>query len=169
MLSEGKISLRSLNIADKMILASLANNKNIFDNVRDYFPFPYKESDAEEFIQSVQRENPQTTFAIEYESQFCGVCGLMLQADIYRKTAEIGYWIGEPFWNKGIATTAVKLLTQYGFNHLNLVRIHTGVFEYNLASMKVLEKNGYEKDGIFKNSILKNGSIWNEHRYSKVK
>jgi len=63
---------------------------------------------------------------------------------------------------------AVKLLTQYGFNHLDLVRIHTGVFEYNRASMKVLEKNGYEKDGIFKKSIIKNGSIWNEHRYSKV-
>jgi len=168
MLSEGKILLRSLNIDDKMILAALANNKNIFDNVRDYLPFPYKESDAEEFIQSVQRENPQTTFAIEYEGKFCGVCGLMLQTDVYRKTAEIGYWIGEPFWNKGIVTTAVKLLTQYSFNRLNLVRIHTGVFEYNLASMKVLEKNGYEKDGIFKKSILKNGSIWNEHRYSKV-
>ena len=168
MLSEGKIGLRSLKIDDKMSLASLANNKNIFDNVRDYLPFPYKESDAEEFIQLVQKENPQTTFAIEYEGQFCGMCGLMLQADVYRKTAEIGYWIGEPFWNKGIATMAVKLLTQYGFNHLDLVRIHTGVFEYNRASMKVLEKNGYEKDGIFKKSIIKNGSIWNEHRYSKV-
>jgi ribosomal-protein-alanine N-acetyltransferase len=169
MLSEGKISLRSLKIDDKKILALLANNKNIFDNVRDHLPFPYKESDAEEFIQFVQKENPQSTFAIEYEGQFCGVCGLMLQTDVYRKTSEIGYWLGEPFWNKGIATAAVKLLTQYGFKQLDLVRIHTGVFEYNLASMKVLEKCGYEKDGIFKKSVLKNGSIWDEHRYSKVR
>jgi [ribosomal protein S5]-alanine N-acetyltransferase len=169
MLSEGKISLRSLKIDDKKILALLANNKNIFDNVRDHLPFPYKESDAEEFIQFVQKENPQSTFAIEYEGQFCGVCGLMLQTDVYRKTSEIGYWLGEPFWNKGIATAAVKLLTQYGFKQLDLVRIHTGVFEYNLASMKVLEKCGYEKAGIFKKSVLKNGSIWDEHRYSKVR
>jgi [ribosomal protein S5]-alanine N-acetyltransferase len=169
MLSEGKISLRSLNIEDKMILAALANNKNIFDNVRDYLPFPYKESDAEEFIQFVQKQNQQTIFAIEYDGRFCGLCGLTLQSDVYRKTAEIGYWLGEPYWNKGIATAAVKLLTQYGFNHFDLVRIHTGVFEYNRASMKVLEKCGYEKDGIFKKSVLKNGIIWDEHRYSKVR
>jgi len=169
MLSEGQVGLRPPDKEDKIILSVLANNKNIFDNLRDYFSFPYTESDAEEFIQSIQEENPRATFAIEYEGQFCGICGLMLQTDVYRKTAEIGYWIGEPFWNKGIATIAVKLLTSYGFDHLDLVRIHTGVYEYNRASMKVLEKCDYENDGIFKKSIIKNGSIWNEHRYSKVR
>ena len=168
-MSEGKISLRPLENEDIKLLALLANNKKISDNLRDYFPSPYTEKDAEEFIQSAKHENPPTTFAIEYSGQLCGVTGLVLQQDVYRKTAEIGYWIGEPFWNKGIATTAVKLLTGYGFNQLDLVRIYTGIFEYNPASMKVLEKNGFEKDGIFKKSILKNGSIWDEHRYSKIK
>ena len=63
--------------------------------------------------------------------------------------------------------TAVKLMTEYGFNELGLIRIHTGIFEYNVASMRVLEKNGYEKEGVFKRSVFKNGQIWDEHRYAK--
>jgi ribosomal-protein-alanine N-acetyltransferase len=94
--------------------------------------------------------------------------GLLPQQDVYRKTAEIGYWFGESFWNKGIVTTSVKLVTAYGFEQLNLVRIHTGIFEYNLGSMKVLEKNGYKKDGIFEKNIVKNDKLWDEHRYSKI-
>ena len=109
------------------------------------------------------------TFAIDYEGQFCGVIGLTRQTDVYKKTAEIGYWIGEPFWNKGIATKSVKLMTSYGLQSLDFIRIHTGVFEYNIGSMRVLEKNGYTKDGVFKKSIFKNGKIWDEHRYSIIK
>ena len=109
------------------------------------------------------------TFAIEFEGNFCGVIGLIAQTDIYKKTAEIGYWVGEPFWNKGIASNAVKLITDYGLNQLDFIRIHTGIFEYNIGSMRVLLKNGYEKDGIFKNALFKNGQIWDEHRFSKTK
>lgn len=125
--------------------------------------------DASNFIKLTQKENPQTTFAIEYDKQLCGVIGLVGQSDVYKKTAEIGYWIGEPYWNKGIATVSVKLLTEYGFDQLDFIRIHTGVFEYNIASMKVLTKNGYSKDGVFKKSIFKNGQIFDEHRFSKTK
>jgi len=87
---------------------------------------------------------------------------------VYHRTAEIGYWLGEPFWNKGIITIAVGLITEFGFNELDLIRIHTGIFEYNIGSMKVLEKNGYKKDGVFEKNITKNGKIVNEHRYSKI-
>ncbi len=168
-LSEGKILLRRLQAEDKVPLALLANNKKVFDNLRDYFPHPYTEKNAEDFIQMTREENPPVTFGIAYEGKLCGVAGLVPQQDVYRKTAEIGYWIGEPFWNKGIATIVVKLLTDYGFKQLNLVRIHTGVFGFNSASMKVLEKNGYEKDGVFKKAIIKNGIICDEHRYSKLR
>lgn len=109
------------------------------------------------------------SFAIEYDKQFCGMAGLVAQQDVYKKTAEIGYWIGEPYWSKGIATIAVKLLTAYAFDELNFIRIHTGVFEYNIGSMKVLTKNGYEKDGIFRKSIFKDGKIYDEHRFSKIR
>jgi ribosomal-protein-alanine N-acetyltransferase len=126
-------------------------------------------ADALFFINLIKQENPQVSFAIEYKDNFCGMIGLMPQKDVYRKTAEIGYWLGEPYWHKGIATKAVELVTNYGFDQLNFIRLHTGVFEYNIASMKLLEKNGYLKDGVFKKSIIKNDKIWDEHRYSKIK
>lgn len=166
MLREGEILLRPLALADQDSLAQLANNKKIWDNVRDYFPHPYTTEDAARFIELTRQESPQLTFAIQYRDALCGVIGLVGQSDVYKKTAEIGYWLGEPFWKKGIATVAVKLITDYGLNHIGFVRIHTGVFEYNPGSMRVLEKNGYQLDGIFKKSIFKNGRIWNEHRYS---
>lgn len=169
MLKEGNIILRPLCDNDANVLAQLANNKKIWDNVRDSLPSPYSIGDANYFIKLTQNDNPQMTFAIEYDNQFCGVIGLVKQSDVYKRTAEIGYWIGEPYWNKGIATVAVKLITEYGFNTLDLIRIHTGVFEYNIGSMKVLTKNGYTKDGVFKKSILKNGHIFDEHRFSRTK
>ncbi len=166
MLTEGNILLRRLEDSDREPLAKLVNNKKIWDNVRDMLPFPYTHKDAETFIKLAKLEKTPMTFAIGYEERFCGVIGLTAQSDIYRKTAEIGYWLGEPFWNKGIATIAVKLITSYGLHSLGFIRIHTGVFEYNKGSMRVLEKNGYAKDGIFKKSIIKNGQIWDEHRFS---
>ena len=169
MFTDGEIILRCLTKDDRSSLANLANNKKIWDNVRDFLPNPYTENDAEIFINLTTQEVIAMTFAIDYEGQFCGVIGLVRQTDVYKKTAEIGYWIGEPFWNKGIATKSVKLMTSYGLQSLDFVRIHTGVFEYNIGSMRVLEKNGYTKDGIFKKSIFKNGKIWDEHRYSIIK
>ena len=168
MLAEQDIVLRKVTIADIVRMALLANNKKIFDNVRDLLPHPYTEADAVSFINMIKDEDPMTSFAIDYQNEFCGMAGLVKQPDVYRLTAEIGYWLGEPYWNKGIATTAVKLLTRYGFDELKLVRIHTGIFEYNKGSMRVLEKCGYRKECIFEKSIIKNGRIWNEHRYAII-
>ncbi len=169
MLKENTIILRRLTNDDRAPMANLANNKKIWDNVRDQLPFPYTEQDAENFINLAKQEDITLTFAIEYKGQFCGVIVLKKQSDVYKKTAEIGYWIGEPFWNKSIATTSVKLVSAYGMDSLGFVRIYTGVFEYNIGSMRVLEKNGYEKDDIFKKSIFKNGKMWDEHRFSIVR
>ena len=162
------IEIRPLKLSDKSQLAKLANNKKIWDNLRDYIPFPYEETDAEFFINLTKEEEPKQTFGIEYKGEISGVIGLVIQKDVYKKSAEIGYWIGEPFWGNGIATKAVELITEYGFDNLGLNRIYSGVFEYNVASMKVLEKNGYEKEGIFKNAILKNDEICDEHRFFKL-
>lgn len=164
-----KIKLRPFQIGDKVRLAQLANNKKIYDNVRDHFPFPYNESNAISFINRTLEENPKQTFGITYNGELCGGIGLILQTDVYRKTAEIGYWIGEPFWGKGITTKAVALITEYGFNELDLIRIYAGVFDFNKGSMKVLEKNGFIKEGVFKNAVIKNNRIGDEHRYYKLK
>ncbi len=163
------VKLRPLKVSDKFHLAQFANNKKIYDNVRDHFPFPYSEDNAESFINLTTEEDPKQNFGIEYKGDLCGVIGLILKKDVYRKTAEIGYWIGEPYWGKGIATKAVELITEYGFDELNLVRIYAGVFDFNIESMKVLEKNGFKKEGIFKNAVLKNERICDEHRYYKLK
>lgn len=163
-----KIKIRHLKLSDKAELAKLANNKKVWDNLRDYIPYPYRESDAEFFIDLTNKEEPKQTFGIEYKGKLSGVIGLVMQKDVYQKSAEIGYWIGEPFWGNGIATSVVELITKYGFDTLDLNRIFTGVFEYNIASMRVLEKNGYKKEGIFKNAILKNDKVYDEHRFYKL-
>ncbi len=166
MLQKGNIILRPPVEKDKDILATLANNKNVSSCLRDYFPFPYNISDAEIFINLTKLQKPVTTFAIEFDGKFCGIIGLVTQNDVYRKSAEIGYWLGEPYWNKGIITIAVKLITGYGLNQLDLIRIFAGVFENNIGSMRALERNGYLKEGILKKAIFKNDQVWDEHRYA---
>jgi len=162
------IVLRPFKKNDIKPVAFLCNNKKIWDNLRDFLPHPYTEKNAQEFILSCQAEDPQVTFAIEYRGDLAGCIGLLKQKDIYKLTAEIGYWIGEPYWGLGIATKAVNLLVDYGFDQLGLVRIYTGVFDYNKASQRVLEKAGFKLEGIFEKSVLKNGKICNEYRYCKL-
>ena len=162
------IELRPFQKNDIKPVAFLCNNKKIWDNVRDFIPHPYTEKHAQEFILTCQGEDPQLTFAIGYRGDFAGCIGLVKQKDIYKLTAEVGYWIGEPYWGLGIATKAVNLMVDYGFNQLGLVRIYTGVFDYNKASQRVLEKAGFKLEGIFEKSVLKNGKICNEYRYSKI-
>lgn len=165
-----EIKLRRILKSDAPQIAKLANNKKVWDNLRDYMPYPYEEKDALFFLELTEKENPHQTFGIlNTDGELSGVIGLVLQKDVYRLTAEIGYWLGEDHWRKGIATKSIALITKYGFEKLKLERIHTGVFEFNIASMKALEKNGYRKDGIFRNTIIKNGKIYDEHRYSKLK
>jgi ribosomal-protein-alanine N-acetyltransferase len=167
-LNSGHIKLRPLRYGDKEALAKLANNKKIWKNLRDMFPHPYSIEDAEKFIDSIKLQEPQVTFAIVYKHQFAGVIGMTLQPDVYRKTAEIGYWIGEPFWNKEITTIALSLATSYSFEELKLIRLYAGVFSFNDASKRVLEKCGYKLEGISRNAVFKNNKIVDEHRYAKL-
>lgn len=167
-LTSGLITLRALTDLDQDRLAVLCNNKKIWDNLRDILPFPYTSQNAAEFIQICRNENPRTTFAIELKGELAGCIGLVLQTDVYRFGAEMGYWIGEPYWGQGIATKAVEMVTDYGFNRLGLARIYTGVFDFNKASQRVMEKSGFKLEGIFKNSVVKNGKLMDEYRYARV-
>ena len=167
-LKAGNIKLRPLRLTDAKRLAELANNEKISRNLRDGFPNPYTLADAENFLAKFTNQDPVTYFGIEYNGEHVGNISLVPGQDIYRKSAEIGYFIGEPYWNKGIVTTAVNLITEYGFKHLGIIRIHTGIFEYNTASMRVLEKCGFTKEGVFRKSVFKQNKIWDEVRYSKI-
>jgi RimJ/RimL family protein N-acetyltransferase len=163
------VTLRELTEDDIPLLAEYANNVNVSKNLRDAFPYPYSIQDATDFIAMVNKQNPKTFFAITYQGHYVGNISLLPGTDIYRKSAEIGYFIGEPFWNKGITTKAVSLIVEFGFTTLDIVRIHTGVFEHNRASQRVLEKCGFTKEGTFKLSLCKNGIMSDEIRYAIVK
>lgn len=165
-LTDQEIRLRELEPNDRVRLAELANNYQVSKNLRDAFPHPYTLQDAEDFISKQLNKSPTTLFAIEYKGDHVGNIALVPCTDVYRKSAEIGYFIGEDYWQKGIASAAVKLITNYGFEQLQLCRIHTGVFEFNHASMRVLEKCGYKKEGIFKKAIFKENKLWDEHRFA---
>lgn len=168
-LIDGSVRLRPLRYADRDQLATLANNKKIWNNVRDMFPHPYTLAEAEKFLDKVKQQEPLITFAIEYDFQFCGVIGMIPQQDVYRKSAEIGYWIGEPFWGKGIVTRALALATQYAFDTCHLERIFANIFQGNEASKKVLEKCGFQFEGISRKAVFKNNMLIDELRYGKLK
>ncbi len=166
---DGDVVIRELTEEDLPDLARYANNEKVSINVRDAFPHPYTPEDARMFLTMVDGQDPKCCFAIEYQGKYAGNIGLAPGADVYRKSAEIGYFIGEPFWNKGIVTRAVRLITRYGFEQYDIVRIHTGVFEYNIASQRVLEKCGFTREGVFRKSICKKGVVYDEVRYALLR
>ncbi len=167
-LISGFIELRSLQHADAPRMAELANNKLVSQNLRDGFPHPYTLDDAVNFIEKYNAHPTIVLFAITYKGEYTGNISLLPGTDVYSNSAEIGYFIGEPFGNKGITTIAVNLIVDYAFSTLKIARIHTGIFEYNIASQRVLEKCGFEKEGVFKKSVFKMGKLWDEVRYAKI-
>ncbi|PLX03734.1 MAG: GNAT family N-acetyltransferase [Marinilabiliales bacterium] len=168
-MDDSKLTLRSFELADAEHIALLANNKSIWINLRDAFPYPYSQEDAVQFIEKCQKMNPQSVFAIIYNNELCGSIGIFQMQDVYRKSAEIGYWIGEQYWGKGIASKAVEKIVQYGFANMDIVKIFAGIFSNNMASHRVLEKNGFVKEAVLKNAVFKNGKLLDEHRYSLLK
>lgn len=161
--------LRPYRDGDEASLAKNANNYQIWRNVRDIFPNPYTLQDAHQWIGLCKGETKPTVFAIDVDGEVIGGIGIVLQKDVFRKNAEIGYWLAEPFWGKGIATEAVQEMTQYAFKYFDIHRLYAGVFEYNPASMRVLEKAGFHFETILYQSVFKEGKLWNEHIYVKFR
>lgn len=160
-------TLRKWRVGDEASLAALANNHKIWINLKDVFPHPYTLADAYEWVNFAQKE--AQNYAIEYDGKAVGGIGLLFKDDIYRKNAEIGYWLGEPYWGLGIVTEAINQVVQNAFAQYEINRIYAGVFEYNPASMRVLEKAGFEKEAILKKSLIKDGKLYDEHIYVKFR
>jgi [ribosomal protein S5]-alanine N-acetyltransferase len=160
------IQLRPWELTDLENLVRYANNLRIAQNLTDSFPFPYTFRDGENFIARVNANIPVTVFAIIFNEEAIGSIGLFPQQDIFRKNAELGYWLAEPFWGKGIMVEAVKQTVQFGFNNLPLDRIFARPFGTNLASQKVLEKAGFVLEATLKGTILKNGVVLDEMIYA---
>jgi len=162
------VLLREWKKSDAAALAKIANNKRVWDNVRDRLPHPYTKKDAKEWLALVKKQKIVTTFCIEADGKLAGSLGLTLKEDVYRKNAEIGYFIGEEFWGKGIATEAVRQLVNYIQKNFDVVRIYAEVFEYNKASMKVLEKNGFYLESIRRKGAIKNDMIIDDFVWVKL-
>jgi RimJ/RimL family protein N-acetyltransferase len=165
--TDGVVTIRKFRRSDKFSMAEVANNKKVAANLRDAFPSPYSVEDAQKFISVCLRQEPYQVFAIEFEGEYVGNIGLHRQDDVYRKTAELGYFIGEPWWNRGITPRAVNLICDYGFRELDMIKIFSGVFSFNTASQRVLEKCGFTLEAILKSAVIKNGEICDEYRYAK--
>ena len=159
--------LREWRLSDAASLAENANNIDIWNNVRDYFPHPYSEDDGKQFIESVlSKPKPAVDLAIVVDGKAVGGIGIVLQTDVERISAEMGYWLGVNYWNKGIMTEAVKQMVTYAFTHFPLRKIFAPVFDFNIASQKVLQKAGFEREAILKQAAIKNDKIIDMHYYS---
>jgi len=163
------IILRNWQEKDIKSLARNANSKKIHDNLRDSFPYPYTEMAAKQWIELVTDENPVTNFAIEYKGSAVGGIGLIKQDDIFRKSAEIGYWLGEKYWNKGIATKSLKAIIAYSFNTFDIIRLYAHVFDSNIASIRVMTKCGFKEEARLKKAVIKNNVIQDCLIYSLLK
>ncbi|MEI7801911.1 MAG: GNAT family protein, partial [Bacteroidota bacterium] len=166
MIKTERLILRPWKKSDAEALAKIGNNINIARNMRDRFPHPYLTANALLFIAEFEKENPQKVFGIFLNDEPIGSVGVFPDADIYRKNAELGYWIGEPFWNKGYATEAVTAMLDYGFKSFEIERIYAAVFSYNDASKKVVEKSGFNFEAKLHNTVFKNGEFCDELIYS---
>ncbi|MXW35086.1 MAG: GNAT family N-acetyltransferase [Chloroflexi bacterium] len=165
----GEWQVRSHQADDAESLARYANNRNVSRNMRDAFPFPYALDDAREWLKRAMRASPESNFAIASPTEVIGGNGLTFRGDVHRRTAEVGYWLGEPFWGRGIATAALQAVTEYAFAHHDLVRIDAAVFEWNPASARVLEKAGYVFEGRLRESVTKEGQTIDQLLYARIR
>jgi [ribosomal protein S5]-alanine N-acetyltransferase len=160
--------LRDWRRDDAPSIAKYANNRKIWLNLRDGFPHPYTCQHAEEFIARAMQSTPATLFAIAAQDEAIGSIGLMKGADVHRFTAELGYWLAEPFWGRGIMTGAVRCITTYAIEELGLHRVYAEPYTDNIASAKVLEKAGFVREGIMRSSAFKDGTFCDQFLYSFI-
>ena len=165
----GPWQIRSFRPDDAPSLARYANNRNVWLNVRDAFPHPYRIEDAVAWIRMAARQYPEVSFAIADATEVIGTIGLGLQTDVNYRSAEIGYWLGEPFWGQGIATAALTAMTEYAFARYDLIWLFAYVYDWNPASVRVLEKAGYTCEGRMRKSATKDGQTVDQLLYAAVR
>lgn len=163
------LRIRSWRKSDLEALVRHANNAKIACNLRDQFPHPYERRDGREYLEFVLTMEHETSFALEYEGEAVGGVGFLLGVDIARRSAEMGYWLSEMYWGRGLATRAAQATSEWAFEHYQLTRIFAQVFAHNVASMRVLEKAGFEREGVMRKSAVKNGIVLDQVLYAKVR
>ena len=161
--------IRSWRESDAVAIQRHANNRRIWIQLRDLFPHPYSLENARTFLGHVMTETPATTFALATPSEAIGCIGLRLGSDVHRKNAELGYWLAEPFWGRGIMAQALTFFTPWAFDTFGLERIYAEPFATNLASVRVLEKAGFICEGRLRASIFKDGQLLDSFMYARLR
>ncbi|HEY6805158.1 MAG TPA: GNAT family N-acetyltransferase [Pyrinomonadaceae bacterium] len=161
--------IRSWNWTDRESIVRHANNRKVWINLRDRFPHPYTKKDAQTWLDMVIGYTPETNFAIAVGTEAVGGIGFSIQPDVNHRSAEIGYWLGEDYWGRGIASAALQATTEYAFANHDLCRLFAHVFEWNPASARVLEKAGYVLEGRMKRSVTKDNQTIDQLMYAKTK
>jgi [ribosomal protein S5]-alanine N-acetyltransferase len=160
------IQLRPLRVKDANDLAQHANNPSVANNLTDQFPHPYKLDNAVHFINKMIQSAPPHVLCIEVDGSLVGAIGIHAQDDVWRNNAELGYWLAEPFWGKGIMTEAIKNIVEYGFQNFEINRIFARPFGRNIASQRALEKAGFQHEVTLKGTIIKNDQVEDEVIYA---
>lgn len=163
--------LRPWRMTDAADLARMLNNPRVLHNLRDGLPCPYTKADAEAFIAAMLSADPDRTFAfaIAAEDRAVGSIGVFRQGNIHFRTAEMGYYIGEPYWGKGLGTSAVMQAAEWVFAHTDILRIFAEPFAHNLASCRVLEKAGFQLEGILRSNAVKDGRVLDMRLYARLR
>ena len=163
--------IRKWKLTDAKNIAVALSNKKIQDNLRDGLPYPYTEQDGIDFISSMLSANEDETFAfaITLDDKAIGSIAVFRQQNIHRQTAEMGYYIAEEYWGKGIMTDAVKQICEYVFKNSDILRIYAEPFAYNAGSCRVLEKAGFQYEGTLRNNAVKNGKVIDMKMYSLLR
>ena len=166
-----KCNIRKWKLSDAKDLAVALSNRKIQDNLRDGLPYPYTEQDGADYISSMlsANENDTFAFAITVDNKVVGSIGVFRQENIHRQTAELGYYVAEEYWGRGIMAAAVKQICEYVFCKSDILRIYAEPFAYNAASCRVLEKAGFQYEGTLRSNAVKNGKVIDMKMYSLLK
>lgn len=163
--------IRKWKLSDAANLAAALSNKKVQDNLRDGLPYPYTEQDGIDFISAMLSADKNDTFAfaVTIDDKAIGSIGAFRQSNIHQLTAELGYYIAEEYWGKGIMVEAVKQICEYVFSVSDIIRIYAEPFAYNTASCRVLEKSGFQYEGTLRKNAVKNGKVLDMKLYSKIR
>jgi RimJ/RimL family protein N-acetyltransferase len=153
-------------MADADAVVRHANNANVARQLRDRFPHPYSRANAQAFLKVSTSD--ATNLAIEVDGEAAGAIGYVVGTDVERYSAEIGYWLGEAHWGRGVATEALVLVSAHVFTSVNLLRLFALPFADNLASIRVLEKAGYVREAVLRSSSVKYGMPRDQALYARV-
>jgi len=164
----GEYTIREWAPSDEAALVKYADNRKIWLNLDDRFPHHYTAADAQEWIATASYE-PVTNFAIATADEAIGGIGLKLLGGVFRRSAEVGYWLAEPYWGKGIVSAALPEIVEFAFGKLDLVRLQALVFARNTASAHILEKNGFSLEGRLVKGIYKDGRIIDGLLYARIR